>query len=147
MKTLITVLALFTIVAVYTDARAFADIKIEMLNKDDKGNKMIYSEELVDIQVGDTITWVPTSKGHNVEFKTVPEGVGKIKKSKVNKEYAYTFEVPGVYVYWCTPHKSMGMIGVVIVGDDISNIENAYKTKVVGKSKKKLKALLDSYGQ
>jgi hypothetical protein len=41
----------------------------------------------------------------------------------------------------------MGMIGVVIVGDDISNIEDAYKTKMVGKSKKKLKALLDSYGQ
>ena len=144
MKLLLTaiIFSMFTI-----SAQAFADIKIEMLNKDDKGNKMIYSEELVDIQVGDTITWLPTSKGHNVEFKTVPEGVDKIKKSKMNKEYSYTFEVPGVYVYWCTPHKSMGMIGVVIVGDDISNIEDAYKTKMVGKSKKKLKVLLDSYGQ
>tara|TARA_B100001248_G_C27344012_1_gene437762 strand:+ start:713 stop:1147 length:435 start_codon:yes stop_codon:yes gene_type:complete len=144
MKILLTaiIFSMFTI-----SAQAFADIQIEMLNKDDKGNKMIYSEELVDIQVGDTITWLPTSKGHNVEFKTVPEGVDKIKKSKMNKEYSYTFEVPGVYVYWCTPHKAMGMIGVVIVGDDISNIEDAYKTKMVGKSKKKLKVLLDSYGQ
>ena len=144
MKILLTaiIFSMFTI-----SAQAFADMQIEMLNKDDKGNKMIYSEELVDIQVGDTITWLPTSKGHNVEFKTVPEGVDKIKKSKMNKEYSYTFEVPGVYVYWCTPHKSMGMIGVVIVGDDISNIEDAYKTKMVGKSKKKLKVLLDSYGQ
>ena len=144
MKILLTaiIFSMFTI-----SAQAFADMQIEMLNKDDKGNKMIYSEELVDIQVGDTITWLPTSKGHNVEFKTVPEGVDKIKKSKMNKEYSYTFEVPGVYVYWCTPHKSMGMIGVVIVGDDISNIEDAYKTKMVGKSKKKPKVLLDSYGQ
>ena len=144
MKILLTaiIFSMFTI-----SAQAFADMQIEMLNKDDKGNKMIYSEELVDIQVGDTITWLPTSKGHNVEFKTVPEGVDKIKKSKMNKEYSYTFEVPGVYVYWCTPHKSMGMIGVVIVGDDISNIEDAYKTKMVRKSKKKLKVLLDSYGQ
>ena len=29
------------------------------------------------VDVGDTITWVPTSKGHNVQFITVPEGAEK----------------------------------------------------------------------
>ena len=33
---------------------------IEMLNKDDQGNKMVYSEEVAKIEVGETITWVPT---------------------------------------------------------------------------------------
>ena len=36
----------------------------------------------------------------------------------------------------------MGMIGLVIVGDDTSNKKNISKTKVFGKSKKKLKKWL-----
>ena len=44
--------------------------------------------------------------------------------------------IPGIYAYWCTPHKSMGMIGFVIVGDDLSNLESIKKVKFIGKSKK-----------
>jgi len=47
-----------------------------------------------------------------------------------------------MYFYWCTPHKAMGMIGLVIVGNDISNKSSIAKVKVLGKSKKKLKKLL-----
>jgi hypothetical protein len=36
----------------------------------------------------------------------------------------------------------MGMIGLVVVGDDTSNIASIVKAKAMGKSKKKLKALL-----
>ena len=68
-----------------------ADMTIEMLNKRDDGAKMVYSHDIAKVDVGDTITWVPTSKGHNVQFVTVPEGVEKIK-SKNNKEVAFTFE-------------------------------------------------------
>ena len=53
--------------------------------------KMVYSEDIARVNVGDTITWVLTSKGHNVQFVTVPEGAEKIK-SKNNKEVSYTFE-------------------------------------------------------
>jgi len=35
-----------------------ADVTIEMLNKDADGNKMVYSEEIVRIGIGDTVTWV-----------------------------------------------------------------------------------------
>ena len=115
---------------------------IEMLNKDDAGNKMVYSEELTRVEVGETITWVPTSKGHNVEWIAGPEGAELPKKSKNGKEVSMTFEVPGIYYYWCTPHKGMGMIGLVVVGDDTSNKDAIAKAKALGKSKKKLKALL-----
>ena len=118
------------------------DITIEMLNKRDDGAKMVYSEDIARINVGDTITWVPTSKGHNVHFIVGPDGWELPKKSKNNKEVAITFDTPGVYLYQCTPHASMGMIALVIVGDDTSNIEAIQKAKVRGKSKKKLKALL-----
>ena len=123
---------------------AFADdMTIEMLNKRDDGAKMVYSEDIAHIDVGDTITWVPTSKGHNVEFIAAPDGWDIPKKSKNNKEVAITFDVPGVYVYQCTPHKAMGMIGLVVVGEGGEvPLNDVSKTKVMGKSKKKLKALL-----
>ncbi len=116
-----------------------ADTTIEMLNKRDDGAKMVYSEDITRIDVGDTITWVPTSKGHNVEFIAGPDGWEAPRKSKLNKEVAMTFDTPGVYLYQCSPHKSMGMIAIVVVGDGDNDIS---KAKVKGKSKKKLKALL-----
>ena len=116
------------------------DMNIDMLNKRDDGAKMVYSEDIARIDVGDTITWLPTSKGHNVEFIAGPDGWEAPKKSKLGKEYAYTFDTPGVYLYQCTPHKSMGMIAVVVVGDGDNDVSGA---KVRGKSKKKLKEILE----
>lgn len=128
---------------VFLSNLAYADnITLEMLNKRDDGQKMVYSEDIARVNVGDTVTWVPTSKGHNVEIVAAPEGFDIPKKSKNNKEVSITFDVPGIYYYWCTPHKSMGMIGLVIVGDDVSNKDAIAKAKAMGKSKKKLKALL-----
>ena len=141
MKTLTFYLAVFGIMLAVGSASAGART-IEMLNKDDAGNKMVYSEELTRVEVGETITWVPTSKGHNVEWIVGPDGAELPKKSKNGKEVSMTFEVPGIYYYLCTPHKGMGMIGLVVVGDDTSNKDAIAKAKALGKSKKKLKALL-----
>ena len=119
-----------------------ADMTIDMLNKDANGNKMVYSKEVAKVAVGETITWLPASKGHNVEIIAAPDGFNIPKKSKNGKEVSITFEVPGIYYYWCTPHKGMGMIGLVVVGDDTSNKDKIAKAKALGKSKKKLKKLL-----
>ena len=116
-----------------------ADTTVEMLNKRDDGAKMVYSQDITRIDVGDTVTWVPTSKGHNVEFIAGPDGWDAPKKSKNNKEVSITFDMPGVYLYQCSPHKSMGMIALVVVGEGTNDVSGA---KVRGKSKKKLKALL-----
>ena len=117
-------------------------VEIEMLNKDSAGRKMVYSQEVVHIDVGDTVTWMPTDKGHNVEIVAAPEGFDIPKKSKNGKEVSIDFTVPGIYYYWCTPHKGMGMIGLVVVDHDTSNKDAIAKAKALGKSKKKLKALL-----
>ena len=117
-----------------------ADLTIEMLNKDENGNKMVYSQEVVRVDVGDTINWVPTTKGHNVEMMASPNDIKF--KSKVSKKASMTFDTPGIYYYLCTPHKGMGMIGLVVVGGDVSNKDEVAKAKALGKSKKKLKALL-----
>ena len=119
-----------------------ADMEVEMLNRRDDGAKMVYSEDIVRIDVGDTITWVPTTKGHNVHFIAGPDGWDLPKKSKQNKEVVLTFDTPGVYLYQCTPHAGMGMIGFVVVGEDTSNLDAIKKAKIRGKSKKIFKKLL-----
>ena len=119
------------------------DTTIEMLDKLGK-RSMVFSQEIARINTGDTVFWKATDKGHNVQFISkngVPEGVEKFK-SKINKDTEYTFTMPGIYAYWCVPHKTMGMIGFVIVGDDISNLDSIKKVKFIGKSKKIAKALI-----
>ena len=114
--------------------------KIDMLNKLGK-ERMIYSKKVISINLNDEITWKSVDKGHNVEFIGLPKGASKYK-SKISKEAKYTFSKPGIYLYQCTPHKAMGMIGLVIVGKDKSNLDKIKKVRVYGKSKKILKSLL-----
>ena len=118
-----------------------SEVTVEMLNKDADGNRMVYSQEIVEIAAGSTVKWVPTDKGHNVEIIASPNDMKF--KSKNGKEASVTFETPGIYYYWCTPHKGMGKIGLVVVGGDTSNKAQISKAKAIGKSKKKLKALLE----
>ena len=134
---------IFLISFFLTSTSFAADVTIEMLNKQGK-ESMVFSEKVVKINVGDTVFWKATDKGHNVEFikKGVPEGVGKFK-SKFNKDVEFKFDIPGIYAYWCTPHKSMGMIGFVVVGDDTSNLEAIEKIKYPGKAKAIAKELIE----
>ena len=115
-------------------------IEIEMLNKLGK-EKMVYSTKVAKIDLNDKIIWKHISKGHNVEFIGMPKGVKKFK-TKINKKAEYEFKKPGIYLYQCTPHKAMGMIGIVVVGGDKSNLEKIKKVKLYGKSKKIFKKLL-----
>ena len=119
------------------------DTTIEMLDKLGK-RSMVFSTEIVKINSGDTVFWKATDKGHNVQFISkngVPEGVEKFK-SKIGKDTEYTFTIPGIYAYWCVPHKTMGMIGFIIVEDDLSNLDSIKKVKFIGKSKKIAKGLI-----
>ncbi len=132
---------IFTIVATNVSA---ADVTLEMLNKLGK-ETMVFSQKVVKINVGDTVFWKATDKGHNVEFIKggTPEGVEKFK-SKYNVDTEYKFTIPGIYAYWCTPHKGMGMIGFVVVGDDKSNLDAIKAIRFMGKSKKIAPELINS---
>ena len=134
---------LITIIMMFATSSYAADITVDMLNKRDDGAKMAYSEDISRIDVGDTITWVSTSKGHNVEFIAGPEGATLPKKSKLNKDVSVTFDTPGVYFYQCTPHKGLGMIALVVVGGDTSNKDDIANAKTFGKSKKILPNLIN----
>ena len=62
---------------------------IEMLNKRDDGGIMIFSVDIARIGVGESITWLPTDKMHNVEWKNGPDGAELPKKSKFSKKFKY----------------------------------------------------------
>ena len=135
-------IALTFIIPLFSGFAIAENHTVEMLNKLGK-ERMVYSDKVLSIKINDEITWKSVDKGHNVEFIGMPKGVTKYK-SKISKDAKYTFTQPGIYLYQCTPHKAMGMIGLVVVGDNKNNLDKIKKVKVYGKSKKLLKKLLKS---
>jgi len=133
---IITISIVMLTAVIFSISASAADQTVEMLNKLEKEN-MVFSKKIAKVEVGDTIYWKATKAGHNVEFIKggVPNGVGKFR-SALSKDTEYKFEIPGIYAYWCTPHKGMGMIGFVVVGNDKSNLVAIKNIKYMGKSKK-----------
>jgi len=112
-----------------------ADHRVEMLNKGPDGATMVFSPRLLKVAVGDTVTFVAVDKGHNsAAIKGgVPAGAAEWK-GKVNEEITVTLTTPGVYVYQCTPHFGMGMVGAIVAGDP-ANLAEVKALKYPGKAK------------
>lgn len=128
-------------------APAFAaDYEVHMLNKGAAG-AMVFEPAYVQVQPGDTVTFVPTDKGHNVETikDMLPEGVEPFK-SKINETYTVTFDVPGVYGVKCTPHFAMGMVGLILVGDENANLEAVKEVKVPKKVEERFEEVYAALG-
>jgi len=132
----------FIFIIFFTSPILANTFSIDMLNVRSDGQSMVYSEDVLKVEVGDTVVWKPKDKGHNVEFIIGPDAIELPKKSRINQEFTYTFEKTGIYFYQCTPHKSMGMIAVIIVGDDLTNLDQVKSVRVFGKSKRKLEEIL-----
>lgn len=115
--------------------------EVEMLNKhpDNKKLRNVFLPRLLKVQPGDTVTFLPTDKGHDsVSIKgMIPDGA-EPWKGKMNKEISVTFEVPGVYGYKCAPHYALGMVGLIIVEGEgmLDNAEAARDVKHRSKGKK-----------
>ena len=134
------IIAIFLVLTSTVFAEVF---EVEMLNKLEK-ERNIFNPRVLYVNSGDTVKWIAVDKGHNVAFtkKGVPESV-ELFKSKVGIDVEYTFTVPGIYAYNCTPHYGLGMVAFIIVDNDLSNLEQVSKIKYPGKSKKIAKQLLE----
>ena len=68
------------------------------------------------IEPGETVSWVGMA-GHNVETlgAMIPEG-GVEMNTELGVNVTQQFDVPGIYVYKCTPHWGVRMGGVIVVG-------------------------------
>ena len=101
-----------------------------------------YSVEVAKIDVGDTIDWLPKNEGHNVEFLGGPDFNSLPERSDLNAFYSVTFNLTGVYLYHCTPHGNMGMLGLVIVGNDFHNLKDIEGIELSRVAKSVLKRLI-----
>jgi pseudoazurin len=134
-------LALATTLLVSAPAFA-ANFEVHMLNKGEAGS-MVFEPALTKVAVGDTVTFIPTDKGHNAETipGMLPDGAEAFKGG-IGKEIAVTFTAPGVYGVKCLPHFAMGMVALVVVGDTPpANLEAAKAAQVPPLAKKRLDPL------
>ena len=144
---LIILLGVFFLSLPLASVGAFAEThEVQMLNKhpDDKKKRNVFVPAVLRIKPGDTVKFVSGSKGHNTESMKgmIPEGVDKWK-SKISKDFELTFEKPGVYGYKCTPHYTLGMVGLIIVEGDNwkANLAAAKRVRQLGKAKKVFNAI------
>ena len=82
------------------------------------GGTLTYSPRSVSIQPGDTVMWPWKGPEHSVTSGTPSQPTGLFDSGVHNTgfTFSFTFQNPGTFSYFCTPHGSCcGMIGNVIV--------------------------------
>ena len=133
-------LALMAVVACMAGPVLAADHEVKMLNQGEAG-AMVFEPAFVQAEVGDTITFVPVDKGHDVASLPgmLPEGVAEFE-SKLNETYVLTLDKAGLYGVKCKPHLPMGMVAVIQAGGDASN----YDALATGKLPKKARDRMDA---
>lgn len=125
-----------------------AEYEVQMLSTGSDGAKMVFEPQFLQIEVGDTVNFVPTQPGHNAEVikGMFPEG-GTEFKGKINEAFSVTFDVAGAYGYKCAPHYAMGMVGLIVVGDDPANLAAIAEATGPAKAKAKFADLAAMIGQ
>lgn len=142
MKTSMVILALGAAIALASPVGA-AEFEVKMLNKGSDGTAMVFEPAFVHAAPGDTITFVPVDKGHDVETikGMIPEGAEPFK-GKINEQVTVTLTQEGLYGIKCTPHYGMGMVGLIQVGNPV-NAEAAKAVKQSGKARTVFAKLFD----
>lgn len=137
------ILAAATAVLAFAAAPALAaNFEVHMLNKGEAG-AMVFEPALTRIAVGDTVTFIPTDKGHNAEsLKEILPAGAEMFKGTMGKEIAVTFTAPGAYGVKCAPHVGMGMVALVVVGDEPVDIEAIKAAKLPKMAKDRMAAIV-----
>lgn len=139
-------LAATAAILVFAAAPAMAaNYEVTMRNKGEAG-AMVFEPALTKLAVGDTVTFLPTDKGHNAETikDGLPEGA-EVFKGAIGKEVVVTFDVAGAYAVKCTPHLGMGMVALLVVGDEPANLDAVKGLKLPKKAQERLAAALAEY--
>ena len=118
-------LSLFTLFA------SAANHEVKMLNSGAEGF-MVFEPAVLKAAVGDTVTFKATDMAHNSASidGMIPEGANPWN-SAMSQDVTVTVNKEGVYVYQCTPHSMMAMVGVIQVGGSLVNMD-AVQAKVAG---------------
>lgn len=129
-----------------TPAAHAENFEVQMLNKGADG-AMVFEPAFVKAAVGDTVTFMSTDKGHNVEGieGMLPAGVAAFK-SKAGDDYVLTISAEGVYGVKCTPHYTMGMVALIQAGAPV-NLDAAAAVPQKGKAKTRFEPLFAQVAQ
>ena len=77
------------------------------------------------IDPGTTVTFKWVTGGHNVEYESKPSG-SKVSGHKPIEDQGFTFketfDTGGIYKYYCDPHRSLGMLGGIAVGNSVPTV-------------------------
>jgi len=113
---------------------ASAEYTVKMLNNGKEG-LMVFEPSLLSIQPGDSVLFKATDVSHNSASiqGMIPEGA-TAWTGAMSQDVKVTFDKEGVYVYQCTPHSMMAMLGVIKVGEPI----NLEQVKEKAESQKQL---------
>ncbi|WP_255150003.1 halocyanin domain-containing protein [Halorarius halobius] len=82
------------------------------------GGTFAFDQPAVAVSPGTTVTFEWASDSHNVVVESQPDGAGWQGHEPIENSgfsFEHTFETEGVYTYYCQPHLSVGMKGVVEV--------------------------------
>ena len=104
-----------------------AEHTVKMLNNGD-GGMMIFEPAVLQVAVGDTVNFVATDMAHNSASVFTPPGATPWK-GMMSRDISVTLDTAGVYIYECTPHKMMAMVGVIQVTDGMEldmSLDSAY---------------------
>jgi len=97
--------------------------EIQMRNQGSDG-VMVFEPSVLRVQVGDSVTFKATDAGHNSASieGMIPPGA-EAWDGGMSQDITITLTEEGTYVYQCTPHLMMAMVGVITVGDLNRNFE------------------------
>ena len=117
---------------------------IEMLNKGPDGGRYVYSPEFIQVEPGDTVKFVNGDPGHNAAVIDggIPEGAEPFV-GKINEEIEVTLTEEGLYAYKCTPHYTLGMVGLILVGDAAPNMEALTEMRFRGRAGRRMEGLME----
>ncbi|MDP7592790.1 MAG: pseudoazurin [Litorilituus sp.] len=105
-----------------TSAALAAEHTVKLLTTGSNGQTMVMEPGFIKISKGDTIKFVPSDPSHNAESMITPSGASPFT-TPMGKETTVAFNTHGVYLYKCSPHLALGMIGVVQVDDAVNITE------------------------
>jgi len=97
---------------------SFADDHYVRMLNNGEGGMMVFEPAVLKVSVGDTVNFVASDPMHNSVSVFTPPGA-TVWKGAMNEEISITIEKPGVYIYECTPHAMMAMVGVIQASDGL----------------------------
>ncbi|MFW5633938.1 MAG: plastocyanin/azurin family copper-binding protein [Erythrobacter sp.] len=101
------------------------------------GGEMAFAPRILRVAAGDVVTFRPAAPSHSCVSTPgmLPAGA-ESWRGGIGKSVTLTFSKPGFYGVHCLPHRSLGMVGLVIVdgpGRD-ANLAEAKAVKHPGKA-------------